>query len=152
MSSAAAVKAVRNRDNDALGCGIRTHRKIEIGHKGWPRTDDRNMTTSRREFVGLLAAAPLVAPVVVKEMAGKVSNMHFEMTAGELFRVAPGESFFPARMGALKRLDGEPLRFSDSRCAYFDYHPFESDVPDYRSAKIPNRLYGAQINQDGEAI
>ncbi len=107
------------------------------------------MKSSRREFFTLLAAAPLVAPAVVREMAkpnlsylsGKTVTSILDFDTGHIFQLADGERIhWPARMGTIKRFEGLPMRFAES----IDAHKSTDE--------IPNRLYGAQINADGDAV
>ena len=98
--------------------------------------------TTRRKFFGLLAAAPIAAPMIAQDLAkqnywsGRRLTSILDFDTGHIFQMADGEriNWFPSRMGTIKRLDGKPIRFAE-------------DDPG-----IPNRLYGTQINADGDAV
>ena len=105
--------------------------------------------TTRRKFFGLLATAPIAVPAIAKEVTAAMTPPKDRF--GHL-RFAAGESLNLDRYRALGRY-ANITNFKDwSRCGYHDHYPFESDDSDYRSAIIPNRLFGAQINADGDAI
>lgn len=106
--------------------------------------------TSRREFFGLLAAAPIAVPVIAKEMASAVSGPKY----------AKGLSFVD------ELHYWRPLRLNPRDCVPLDgrqYSVAEWTTQDGSKiltigdvklplSTIPNRLYGAQINADGEAV
>ncbi len=96
--------------------------------------------TSRREFFGLLAAAPLVAPAVVKEMAapGSISSGGLFPDYTAAFRA------YQAKFRTFRFKDWTPV--GDYQVIGHVRLPYE------RTIGIPNRIYGAQINADGEAI
>jgi hypothetical protein len=93
--------------------------------------------TSRREFFRLLAAAPLVAPIIARAAteASQTFTASFGMVSGESAWIHP-HIRYSAMMRRLlsvdeiRRLEGLP------------------PLP----AATPNRLYGAQINADGDAV
>ena len=110
--------------------------------------------TNRRSFLGLLAATPFVAPVVVKEMAAP------KFGGG----LAIGEWMSPAEIR-------EAMRFVDltdyanrleigfgnttSTAKWTQIHdgePIDWQVPLHiPTRETPNRLYGAYIKDDGDA-
>jgi hypothetical protein len=132
--------------------------------------------TSRREFFGLLAAAPLVAPVVVKEMGATINSVraasgfepirHLKIADGEVIWHRPWQRVSPTIRNAkpgqyhfdvpthLDMEDGRQI-FAIGDCII---QPLEPDVltdePGYcfKPNVSPNRLYGTQINADGEAV
>lgn len=94
--------------------------------------------TSRRGFFGLLAAAPLVAPVIAQEIVKSFPVSKGIGRGGWVeIRTASGvgaESFIRGirTLNEVREMEGlPPLPFVLS---------------------VPNRLYGAQINADGEAV
>jgi hypothetical protein len=97
--------------------------------------------TNRRGFLGLLAAAPLVAPVIAKEMAASqyASGSTFEPLYLDFMKFAPGERLYsfgiePVRDGLISPNEMRQML----------------DLPPI--GDIPNRLYGARINSDGDAV
>ncbi|WP_156948882.1 hypothetical protein [Bradyrhizobium sp. WSM1417] len=105
----------------------------------------RNPT--RRKFLGLLAAAPVVAPMVAQAAAarklyfsGGISGLSGEFLVGE----ACGESLLtPAQMNAFDAVLSAPAAPNEA------LRRLMSIVPPW---SIPNRLYGARINDDGDAV
>ncbi len=104
------------------------------------------MKSSRREFFTLLAAAPLVAPAVVRGMAappGISSGAAIpDYTAAFLahqakFRTLRFKDWTEPVWEWTSGIDEKGRRYTKGR-----------EV----KATIPNRLYGAQINADGDAV
>jgi hypothetical protein len=102
--------------------------------------------TSRRDFLKLAAVAPIAAPVLAKSAAsqpfysgGYIGKIDFGLVGEKT-----GESLFtPSQMRALQsspfpvdRLVLSPPDLNEL------YPPWE----------IPNRLFGARVNRDGDAI
>lgn len=109
--------------------------------------------TTRRQFFGLLAAAPIAVPAVAEAALNAA-------TSGPRAR-----TFTSEWAGGTYTLYGEtvPLKvfprfnntvnFRSEPCRLYEFHPFEAgNNGDYSTAYIPNRLYGTQINEEGEAI
>lgn len=100
--------------------------------------------TSRREFFGLLAAAPIAVPAIAKAMteAANTSSLNYiGLAKGERIWMQPARGILRPneirrRLGLVEisRPDGKPIRITTEETA------------------IPNRLYGAQINADGDAV
>jgi hypothetical protein len=137
--------------------------------------------TSRREFFGLLAAAPLVAPAVAKELASTamtpnaIRSMagftpilpdYFGSSEGETIYYRPMSSGFPVVRNAkpgryhfekpthLDMEDGRQI-YAIGDCVISQLEPdVLTDDPGYyfKPLVAPNRLYGAQINADGDAV
>lgn len=108
--------------------------------------------TSRREFFGLLAAAPLVAPAVVKELT---QTKHGTLTLQfERLRGTAEEFGFRDWSADLNRMALSP-RWPDNQMNYrlADGTKIWA-IGDYKLPPdaIPNRLYGAHINADGDAV
>lgn len=95
--------------------------------------------TSRREFFGLLAAVPLVALAIAKEMVATPSHQ-----ISSSFAVAEGEW-----------VEIRQIRLEDFRRgirSVNEIRQMEGLPPIGCVTDVPNRLYGAQINADGEAV
>lgn len=109
--------------------------------------------TSRREFFGLLAAAPLVAPAVVKELSVAMTPNAARAIAG----------FGPIGSSGFVFDEMHTYSGNDAGFEQFREMLFEAGVPrsnDKLRALMrsippwdaPNRLYGAYLNADGEAV
>ena len=105
------------------------------------------MISTRRKFLGLLAATPVVAPMVAQAVAAQpryfsagISGRAGEFLVGEVC----GESLLtPAQMSTFDAVLSAPAA------------PNEALRQLMRSAppwSIPNRLYGTRINDDGDAV
>jgi len=94
--------------------------------------------TSRRSFLGLLAA-PVAASVAVKEFAGQ---MH--ATGGISSNWSSSEVL--AKMARYNRFNGAIL--------FKDWSEMEPGVWAIGNPKLsaPNRLFGVEINDDGDAV
>ena len=103
--------------------------------------------TTRRTFLGLLAVGSIVAPVIAKTGAPQLANGGFfssEMLTGIGLVGEHAESFplSPSQSRALKLELEAPL-----------HHRGLPDLPDTEAFwEVPNRLFGARINEEGEAI
>ncbi len=104
--------------------------------------------TSRRRFFGLLAAAPLVAPALVKEMATQSTlpaSPYFDPT---WLSTGLDHGYIPLpRYGQPDAVySGKGWRWTcrtdDEGLQSWEY---------VQTEETPNRLYGAQINSDGDA-
>jgi hypothetical protein len=114
--------------------------------------------TSRREFFGLLAAAPVAIPAIAKELAAPKSLlMHFEMSAGELL---PSRDLTRGRYGKLLRVSDDPPTISINSTRRRNPYAGGDDSydaeclawNDRHRIRAPNRLFGAYINEDGDAV
>jgi hypothetical protein len=105
------------------------------------------MIPTRREFLGLLAATPVVAPMVAQVVTAQppyfsagISGRAGEFLVGEVC----GESLLtPAQMGAFHAALSAPAAPNEALRKLM-----RSDPP----WSIPNRLFGARVNDDGEAV
>lgn len=104
------------------------------------------MIPTRRKFLGLLAATPVV-PMVAQVVAAQpryfiagISGRAGEFLVGEVC----GESLLtPAQMGAFNAALSAPAAPNEALRKLM-----RSDPP----WSTPNRLFGARINDDGEAV
>lgn len=96
--------------------------------------------TSRREFFGLLAAAPLVVPAMAKELAA--TSPGAALTIGKDIPIwVEGRALMGCRI-----IEG-PLISGNEINLFLRKHWRFASPPD-----PPNRLYGSQINAEGEAV
>ena len=105
--------------------------------------------TSRRDFLGLLAASPLVAPVVAKEMAAPASAWSRKLVGGEaLIGSDIIEGPFLTTEGGWISVN---RRYHGQRRYTWTAVDPGRDC-EFATTDIPNRLYGVSINSDGDAI
>jgi hypothetical protein len=99
----------------------------------------------RRRFLGLLAAAPVAVPAMVRELASSAAAG--TANAADLLaaiRVSAGEWVELRLPSGASRLQGACLRdWSDGRLSY--------SVEFKGASEVPNRLHGAFIKEDGDA-
>lgn len=115
--------------------------------------------TSRRQFFGFLAAAPLVAPAVAKEMIGPKYASGFigefafsDWTTLQPMRPLSDGSFVMSMEESeafMKAINVPSVSFGPIKIPM--HEPQQQRIARYGWA-IPNRLYGAQINADGDAV
>jgi hypothetical protein len=114
--------------------------------------------TSRRDFIGLLAAAPFVAPVVAKEMAEAAMTPNAVRSVAGFSPIFVGEGamigsriiegpFISSSERYSSELIAWPNRNREWRWVYVD-NDHDYDFGD----DTPNRLHGVTINSDGDAI
>lgn len=138
--------------------------------------------TNRRSFLGLLVAAPVIAPALAKEAAASslyasgVTTVDWTglTTAGELLpsletlslkidMTHVGEQLdnllrdkmqHPLDHPRCKRVAGEELFVSCMRCGLgpCSVAPARYMLHEQRALEVPNRLKGVEINQDGDAV
>lgn len=129
--------------------------------------------TSRRAFLGLLAAAPVVAPAMAKAAASEIGTMR--LMSGSVVRFAGS----PGCSNPIRYMDVQSLKLSVDtteveealkQLAARRYEPvvdaatvpeWAADehwrlLPEYQrrieAQRTPNRLFGAYINEHGEAV
>lgn len=103
--------------------------------------------TSRRTFLGLLAAAPVAVPVAVQ------ASMQPRYASGAVFRnwagAMVGESchggflLSPSQFVAFRKVVGAPITRGETVTVMM-----RRSSP----AETPNRLHGAYINEEGDAV
>jgi len=103
--------------------------------------------TSRRQFFRLMAAAPIAVPVIAKEMAEAVALSESEFAFGTMTDFIVSCDFDTIHTGNVERL----ITFGLPRQRFYGEIDVSRDH-DFNIAATPNRLYGAQINADGEAV
>lgn len=106
--------------------------------------------TSRREFFGLLAAAPIAVPVIAKDMACAAAASKYAMGSAFVDEIHYFKGF---RLGPGNVVPIESRQYSVEEWTTQAGLRVQS-VGDVQLplSTIPNRLYGAQINADGEAV
>lgn len=104
--------------------------------------------TSRRSFLGLLAAAPLAAPLIAKAAAEPNLISGMAVARGETINITVPISL--AKGGYIRLPPHGQWRFKDwSRVSHtLDFDTGEISV----SYEPPNRLHGVAVNADGDAI
>lgn len=106
--------------------------------------------TSRREFFGVLAAAPIAVPVIAKEMAENFAAprvMTLNLSSG-----ISGEAFLASRAEWVE-INSNAWRGEDIKRgirSVDEVRTLEGLPP--IEISIPNRLYGVEINARGEAV
>lgn len=108
---------------------------------------------SRRNFLGLLAAAPVIGPAVAKEVmaaphyasGGWIRGYTSSFTVGEAGWLGLGTTFDAFSDGSIRapKLSVELMQPAPTR-----------DEPALwsRLFDVPNRIYGTTINSEGDAI
>jgi hypothetical protein len=120
--------------------------------------------STRRGFIGLFAAAPVVAPEVIKQIGAemikpKSANLGFTFKV-DSFKIAAGSiTSHSGVIGGFTVRDFESCELSTlafaepKRCTQCGSCGMERYCSRPTCGMIvPNRLYGATINQQGEAI
>lgn len=118
--------------------------------------------TTRRGFLGLIAAAPVVMPEVVTQIgaemiASKFASGGFVHGAAKLETLSLNVEWDkpdPDSIARLRQLMRAPTLWSEEAAPITPLQP--RHVRRLRELQalgpVPNRLYGATINQQGEAI
>ena len=109
--------------------------------------------TTRRGFLGLLAAAPIAAPIVAKELAAPMlhSGGFVRGIAGESLTLTLDHDWGKPDGREIARLRGllrAPTPWTTGEITADKLDVGHLQMP----LNIPNRLCGVEINQEGEAI
>jgi hypothetical protein len=103
--------------------------------------------TTRRKFFGLLAAAPVVVPTIAKEMAAEISAPRAAWR-----QIHSGESLWIDGARDLRPRYGNVINMSMAESEAFMEALNVPSVSFKELLIVPNRLFGAQINADGDAV
>lgn len=107
--------------------------------------------TSRRDFLGIVAAAPFVAPVIAEAVAapryatgGLAEGVSLDTWVGRIAEKNLGEFTLTREQSIAFRaaLDAPMVRSGPLAVLMRSLSPWEA----------PNRLHGAYINDDGDAV